>query len=64
MPTCDCLTKESRGEFAHYVHCAVAGSIDETPDNSDIRSLAEVAANSDIDLAVSVYRAYLLRGGK
>ena len=63
MNTCDCLHRESGGQFVHYVHCAVA-DLCETPDNSDIRSLAEVAARSDIDLAVSVYRAYLLRGGK
>ncbi|QHB37829.1 hypothetical protein I5G63_gp089 [Mycobacterium phage Imvubu] len=61
---CTCLTRDAH-EFPHYVHCAVAVGtfVPEQFDNGDIRSLAEVAANSDIDLAVMVYRGYLARGG-
>lgn len=58
---CTCLTRDAH-EFPHYVHCGVQAPENAT-DNSDIRSLAEVAANSDIDLAVMVYRGYLARGG-
>lgn len=65
--SCTCLTRDSRmygGEvFPHAARCDAAEAHDEV-DHDDIRELAEIAANSDIDTAVGVYRAYLGRNGK
>ncbi len=57
--TCTCLHRESRGEFDHATRCALGGS-----DGSDIRELAEIAATTDIDTAMYVYRSYLARTAK
>ncbi|AHN84061.1 hypothetical protein GJ25_gp050 [Mycobacterium phage Hawkeye] len=64
---CTCLTRDSgrhgQEDFAHAVRCAAAED-HEVLDASDIRELAEIAANSDIDTAVSIYRAVLNRAGR
>lgn len=61
---CTCLTRDSRGEFPHAANCEVRNERPVLVDDSDIRELAEIAANSDIDTAVAIYRAYLKRGAK
>ncbi len=64
---CTCLTRDSgrygHQEFAHAARCASAED-HEVLDASDIRVLAEIAANSDIDTAINIYRAHLERTGE
>lgn len=61
--TCDCLHKESNGEFLHADRCLLVAEkmVPEGTevDSSDIRVLAEMAAHQDIDTALYVYRGYL-----
>jgi len=56
---CTCLTTED-STLPHYVHCPEVDHAD-VEDHSDIRTLAELAANSDIDTALMVLRNYRAR---
>lgn len=63
---CTCLTRDSgrhgQQEFAHAARC-VAAEDHQVLDAGDIRVLAEIAANLDIDTAINIYRAHLNRTG-
>ena len=63
-PACTCLTTED-ASLPHAARCAAFADRDGFTggalDTTDIRELAELAANSDIDTALSILRAYRAR---
>lgn len=61
---CDCLTRDDH-DLPHASRCEVARGtlVPEQFDHSDIRELAEIAANSDIDTALVILRRYRHQNG-
>lgn len=62
---CTCLTRDDHS-LPHAVRCDIAAGtlVPEQFDRADIRELAEIAANSDIDTALAILRGWMARGSK